>query len=436
MRKFTLYLLAVIVLALGAAVAGCGDDDDDDDGGGGGEVSGDVRIAGVWTGQEAESFQAVLDAFTEENPDVNVAYDPAGDELPTVLATAVEGGNPPDLAAVAQPGLIADFADQGALQPIDFATDTLEENFAESTIDIGRVDGELYGFLFKAANKSTVWHNVPLFEQAGVEPPETYDELLQAAETINQSGIPAYSIGAADGWTMTDLFENIYLRQAGPEMYDQLTEHEIPWTDQSVKDALKTMAQIVGDERNIAGGTAGALETDFPTSVQAAFKEDPDAAIVIEGDFVGSEITSGTSAEPETDFNVFAFPSVDGSEPMVVGGGDTIVMFEDSPAAQALVEYLATPEAAEIWAERGGFSSANQNVDSGAYRDELTRTTATAIAETDTFRFDMSDLQPARFGGTVGQGLWKLFQDFVNNPDNVDQITQQMERAARQAFGE
>ena len=158
--------------------------------------------------------------------------------------------------------------------------------------------------------------------------------------------------------------------------------------------------------------------------------------MVIEGDFVGSEITNGTNAEPETDFNVFPFPSVDDSEPVVVGGGDTIVMFDDSPAAQALVEYLATPEAAEIWAERGGFSSANQNVDSGVYPDELTRTTASAIAETDTFRFDMSDLQPARFGGTVGQGLWKLFQDFVNNPDNVDQITQQMERAAKQAFGE
>ena len=436
MKKLMLYLLAVLVLALGAGMTGCGDDDDDDGGGGdaGGEVSGDLRIAAVWTGQEAESFQAVLDGFTEQNPDVNVEYDAAGDELPTVLATAVEGGNPPDLAAVAQPGLIADFAQQGALKPIDFASDTLEENFAEGTVDIGRVDGELYGFLFKAANKSTVWYNVPLFEQAGVEPPESYEELLQAAETLNASGTKAYSIGAADGWTMTDLFENIYLRQAGPEMYDKLTEHEIPWTDQSVKDALETMAQIVGDADNIAGGTAGALETTFPASVQQAFKEDPEAAMVIEGDFVGSEITSATNAKPETDFNVFPFPSVDGSEPAVVGGGDTIIMFSDSPAAQALVEYLATPEAAEIWAERGGFSSANQNVDSAVYPDELTRTTASAIAETDTFRFDMSDLQPARFGGTVGQGLWKLFQDFVNNPDNVDQITQQMERAAAKAF--
>ncbi len=436
MKRLSLYLLAVLALALGAAMTGCGDDDDDDGGGGGGgaEVSGDVRVAGVWTGQEAESFRAVLDGFTEENPDVNVEYDAAGDELPTVLSTAVEGGNPPDLAAIPQPGLIADFAQQGALQPIDFANETLEENFSEGTLDIATFDGKRYGVLFKAANKSTVWYNVPLFEQAGVEPPETFDELLQAADTLKASGSAAYSIGAADGWTMTDLFENIYIRQAGPEMYDQLADHEIPWTDQSVKDALETMAQILGDADNIAGGTAGALETTFPASVQQAFKEDPDAAMVIEGDFVGSEILNSTNAEPETDFNVFDFPSVDDSEPMVVGGGDTIVMFSDSPAAQALIEYLASPEAAEIWAERGGFSSANEGLDPAVYPDELTRTTASAIAEAETFRFDMSDLQPARFGGTVGQGLWKLFQDFVRNPDNVDGIAQQMERAAASAF--
>jgi ABC-type glycerol-3-phosphate transport system substrate-binding protein len=427
------YLFAGIVAAL--VLAACGDDDDDEEAGpAGGGVSGSIEIAGIWTGQEARSFQAVLDAFEEQNPDVSVKYRPVGDEIPTVLATAVEGGNPPDLASVAQPGLVRDFVANDALKPIDFAEDTITENFSEGAVDIGRVDGTLYGLLFKAANKSTVWYNVPLFEQAGVEPPETFDDFIQAAETLKASGVPAYSIGAADGWTLTDLFENIYLRQAGPEMYDQLAEHEIPWTDPSVKDALRTMAQIFADTENIAGGVEGALETDFATSVTNAFKEDPDAAMVIEADFVGSEITASTEAQPEQDFNVFDFPSIDGSEPAVVGGGDTVIMFRNSPAARALVEFLATPEAAEIRAEGGGFSSANKNVDPSAYPDEITRRTATAIAETDTFRFDLSDLQPAKFGGTVGQGLWKQFQDFLRNPDNVDGIASQMERSAAAAF--
>jgi alpha-glucoside transport system substrate-binding protein len=431
--RFRVYALALIVAVLGLTVAGCGGDDGGGDGGGE-QVSGNLSISGIWTGQEARSFEAVLDGFTQDNPDVNINYRPVGDQIPTVLSTAVEGGNPPDLAAVPQPGLVRDFVERNALKPLDFAEGTINDNFNEGAVEVATVEGKLYGLLFKAANKSTVWYNVPLFEQAGVEPPEDFDGLLQAARTLKASGTRAYSLGAADGWTLTDLFENIYLRQAGAEKYDQLAEHQIPWTDQSVKDALETMARIVGDESNIAGGTSGALEADFPTSVTNAFKRDPDAAIVIEGDFVESVITDSTPAKPETGFNVFDFPAIDGSAPAVVGGGDTIIMFNDSPAARALIEYLATPEAAEIWARRGGYSSANTNVDENAYEDPLLQKTATAIADADTFRFDLSDLQPAAFGATVGRGLWKEFQDFLRNPDDVDGAAAAMERAAARAF--
>jgi alpha-glucoside transport system substrate-binding protein len=434
MRMHRFQLLALLAALFALAVAGCGDDDDDGNGAAAEDVSGSVDIAGVWTGQEARSFEAVLDGFSEQYPDVDASYDAVGDEIPTVLGTAVEGGNPPDLAAVAQPGLVADFFDQGALQPLDFAADAIEENFTEGAYDFAVFDDQIYGFLFKAANKSTVWYNVPLYETAGVEPPETFDDFLANAETLQASGTAAYSIGADVGWPLTDLFENIYLRQAGPEMYDQLARHEIPWTDQSVKDALETMAQILGDTDNLVGGTSGALQTDFPTSVTNAFKEDPDGANVIEGDFVASEIAASTEAEPLTDYDVFDFPSVDGSEPAVVGGGDTIIMFTDSPASQALVEYLATPEAAEIWAGSGGFSSANQNVDPNVYPDELTQKTATALAETETFRFDLSDLQPAEFGATVGRGMWQTFTDFLSDPDDVDGTASQLEKEAKKAF--
>ena len=110
-------------------------------------------------------------------------------------------------------------------------------------------------------------------------------------------------------------------------------------------------------------------------------------------------------------------------------------MFKDSPAAQAFVKYLATPEAAQIWAEKGGFASPNKNVDPSVYPDEITRDDGGRSAEAEAFRFDLSDLQPAAFGGTVGQGLLKLFQDFLQNPDDIDGITQQMEDAAAKAYG-
>jgi alpha-glucoside transport system substrate-binding protein len=168
--------------------------------------------------------------------------------------------------------------------------------------------------------------------------------------------------------------------------------------------------------------------------VSNVFTENPKGAMVIEGDFVPGVVES--PLQPETGYNVFAFPSINDSAPGVVGGGDLVVMFEDSPAAQAFVDYLATPEAHEIWAGRGGFSSANMNVDASAYSDPITAETATAIGEAESFVFDLSDLQPPAFGSTEGQGLWKLFQDFVAKPDDVDGIAQQMEDAAAKAYGD
>ncbi|MEX0675174.1 MAG: extracellular solute-binding protein [Gaiellaceae bacterium] len=434
--KHRLHLLALLLAFVLAGIgAGCGGDDEGEDGAGtteppAGEVTGSISIMAIWGGEEQASFQAVIDGFTEQNPGVTVNYTSGGDELVTVLSTAVEGGNPPDLAAIAQPGLMADFVDQGAVQPIEFAKDAIVENFGESVAQVGQVDGTQYGLLFKAANKSTVWYNVGAFEDAGVEPPEDWDGLLEAAGTIKASGLPAYSIGGADGWTLTDLFENIYIRQAGPDLYDQLATHEIPWTDDSVKQALTTMAEILGDKDNIAGNP---LQVGFTDSVSNVFSENAKAAMVIEGDFVPGVVE--TPLEPQTGYNVFTFPSIDGSPPSVVGGGDIFVMFNDNPAAQAFMQYLTTPEASQIWAERGGFSSPNKNLDPSVYPDEILQATAGAIGEAEVFRFDLSDLQPSAFGGTVGQGLFKLFQDFLANPQDVDGIAQQMEDAAAQAFG-
>ncbi len=423
--KYHWSVLGLAAIAVGLLVAPTA-------GGGDAQVSGSVSIIAKWTGEEQKSFEAVLAPFKEANPDIEIKYQGAGDNTPQIVSTAVQGGNPPDIATLPQPGLMRQFAGRGDLEPITFARRTIAANYKPVWISLGSVNGKLYGLFFKGANKSTVWYNVASFKAAGAKAAKTWPQFLATARTLRGSGTRAYSIGAADGWTLTDLFENIYLRTAGAKKYDALSAHKIKWTDASVKAALRTMAQVVGDTNNINGGTAGALQTDFPTSVSNVFTKSPKAAMVIEGDFVPGAVTH--PLKPIKEYNQFAFPSIGGSAPAVMGGGDIVVMFKNNPAARALMTYLATPEAATIWAKRGGFSSPNTKVKPGAYGDPIGRTLALQLAGASVFRFDLSDLQPAAFGSSTGQGMWKLLQDFVQNPKDVNGIAAKLEAAAKKAY--
>ncbi len=392
-----------------------------------------VEVAAVWSGAEQRSFKRVLDAF-EEKTGASVTYTSTSDDIASVLEPRISGGDPPDVAMLPQPGLLNDFARSGSLQPIeDVAGAQVDKNYAPIWRELGTVDGQLYGVWFKGANKSLVWYNAKVFRDAGVKAADSYDQFVQDLQTISDFGITPLSVGAANGWTLTDIFENIYLAQAGPEKYDQLARHEIPWTDESVKQALRTMGQLFQSEF-LAGGTTEALQTEFPQSVQNLFSKPPKAAVEIEADFVAGTVKGDTTAKVGKDAKFFPFPAIDGGEPPVVTGGDVAVLFKDSKGGKQLIKFLASPAAAEEWASAGGYISANKNVDPSSYADSTFRRIARLLTTSTNVRFDMSDQQPSAFGATDGQGEWQIFQNFLSNPSDVDGIAQQLETAATQAY--
>jgi hypothetical protein len=399
-------------------------------------VSGSVSFDGIWTGSEAASFGKVIKAFNAVYPKVKINYKPVGNNLTTVLSTAIAGGHPPDMADIAQPGYIQQLVSQGHLKPITYAKSVIGRNFTTPWQQLGTFNGKLYALVFKAANKSLVWYSVPDFKNAGVTPPKTFSKLLSTAATLKSSGVPAYSIGGSDGWTLTDMFENIYLRTFGQAKYDQLSAHKIKWTDPSVKTALATMGKILGDSSNVYGGTSGALQYGFNDSVTNAFGSPSKAAMVFEADFVSGVITSSTKSKPYSGFNVFTFPAIAAGAPStaVEVAGDLFVTFRDNPAIEAFVKFLATPAAANAWAKQGGFATGNHNVPVSAYPNAIDRAIGTSVEHAKGVVFDMSDEQPASFGSTTGQGEWGIFQKFLKTPSDVSGIASQLESSAAAAY--
>ncbi|MER5430750.1 ABC transporter substrate-binding protein [Streptomyces sp. NPDC002588] len=441
---------ALLAGALTLSLTACSSDDDKSSGNGSGtgtEDSGSsltlpkldgttLEVAAVWTGAEQANFKKVLAEF-EKRTGAKVTFVPAQDPIINFLGSKIAGGQPPDVAMLPQPGAIKQAVDKKWAKPLGAeAKAELAKNYSQGWQDIGAVNGTRYGVYYKAANKSLIWYNAKVFENAGATEPATWDALLKTAQTVYDSGVTPFSIPGADGWPLTDWFENVYLSQAGPEKYDQLAKHEIKWTDPSVAQALTTLAQIWGKKDYVAGGADGALQTQFPNSVTQTFTggDQPKAAMVYEGDFVQVNIAQ-TDAKIGTDAKVFPFPKVGDTAP-VVSGGDAAVILKDSKGAQALATFLASPDAAEIQAKLGGYLSPNKNVDISVYPNAVQQKIAKAlIAAGDDFRFDMSDQAPQAFGGTPGKGEWKDLQDFLKNPKDVSGIQKKLESDAAAAYG-
>jgi ABC-type molybdate transport system substrate-binding protein len=445
MKRFVGALAVASMLAMG--LAACGDDDKKDDKKGDstpGQTGGapaprldgtTVTVAAVWTGDEQAAFKKVLADF-EKRTGAKTEFVPTGDSASTFQGQRVEGGAPPDVAFLAQPGVLQQFAQKGWIKPV--AADvqqSVQANFAAQWQKLGSYQDKLYGVYYKGANKSLVWYNTKVFETAGAGEAKTWDDLLKTAGLVSDSGTPPFAIGGADGWVLTDWFENIYLSQAGPQKYDQLAKHEIPWTDPSVKTALETLAQVFGKGDWFPGGTGGALQTEFPKSVPQVFGDQPKAGMIAGADFIGTNILKDTKAKIGTDAKFFGFPAVGAGKAPVVTGGDVAVAMKDTPGAQALLKYLASPEAAKVWAEQGGYLSPNKNLDVAAYKDDATRGIAkNLIGAGDDFRFDLSDQAPAAFGGTKGEGEWRDLQDFLRNPGDVAGAQSKLEADAAKAY--
>lgn len=436
MRKSPLGLAAALTAAL--ALAGCGNASplvSGSSGAGGNlpDLTGQtLEVVGPWAAVEQAAFEAVVKSFTDKTH-AQVTYTSGGNNTPVLINSRLAGGSPPDVAAISQPGVVAGFAQKGQIKPLSGdVLAAVRANFSDAWQKLGQVNGTPYGFFFKVANKSTIWYRADSFDQAGVRPPTTWEEFTKASKTLSDAGSTPMAIPGGDGWPATDWFENIYLRVAGVDRYNQLTQHKMAWTDPTVVQSLQLWADYLKQPGFIE---KGATQLSFTQSVADVFGATPKAAMLFEGDFVAGEIQKSGKVPVGTGAKFFPWPAINGSPPSVVTGGDEMVMFKDSPGAKALMAYLASAEAAAIWAAKGGFLSANSKLASATYADDTTRQIADALTKSSQVAFDLSDQTPQAFGGQKGASMWKLLTDFVGNPGNPAGTAAALEAAAVKDYG-
>ena len=397
-----------------------------------------VTVMGVWTGAEAEAFQKMVAPFEEETG-ITVEFTGTRD-LPAILTTRVEAGNPPDVSVMPNPGQMTEFAREGKL--IDLSTfmdmDALAAEYTDAWIDLGSYEGTLHAIFISADLKSMVWYNPKAFAAAGYEVPGTWDELMALSDRMVADGNAPWCIGvesgAASGWPGTDWIEDIMLRIVPPKTYDAWVNHEIAWTNEKVMEAFEIFGQIARSEEYVYGGPNAVLTINFGDSADALFTDPPNAYMHRQATFIKSFILEHfPDLVPGEDFDFFPFPPIDEQYGTpALGAADMFAMFNDTPEARAFMEYVASAEAQEIWVGELGKLAPNLNVDPVVYPDDITRKAAKFLGEASVFRFDGSDLMPA----AVGSGsFWTAILDYVSG-ESLQNVLMQVEASALDAYSD
>jgi alpha-glucoside transport system substrate-binding protein len=345
------------------------------------------------------------------------------------------------MAIIPRPGFVAELARDDVLVSVEdlgLDPEEINSNYSETWTNLATVDDTVYGVVAKANSKSTVWYKPTSFQENGFEVPQTWNELIEITEQYKAKGKTPWAVGAQgadNSWTLTDWFEQIYVRQAGPDKYSQLFETgEVAFNDQSVKDALNEMVKLVNDQY-VLGGIDTALGISFVDGIGRVFGKNPKAEMYMLGGFVGGIAIDQVNPDlkPGTDIDFFPFPEINAEHSgLVVGSGDVAAAFVNNEDVAKLMEYLATPEAGRIWVSTGAIASPNEGVTDDAYPNDLVSKEAKQLQDAEVFRFDGSDLLP----GTLGQNFGTLLQNVIKNPNDMDKLLDEYQSEAEQAgFG-
>ncbi len=379
-----------------------------------------LTVFGPWLGPDQEVVEQVLGAFAEQTG-ADVRY-VGSDSFEQQIMVDAEAGSAPNVAVFPQPGLAADMARRGFLTPLaDGTGDWVRDNYAagQSWVDLGTYAGadgadHLYGFFYKVDVKSLVWYSPENFEDAGYEVPTTMEELKALTDQIVADGGTPWCIGlgsgGATGWPATDWVEDLLLRTQTPDVYDGWVTNEIPFNDPRIVAAIDEFGYFARNDAYVAGGAGAVASTDFRDSPKGLFSSPPQCYMHRQASFIPAFFPEGTVVGEDADF--FYFPSYadkDLGNP-VLGAGTLWAITNDSPAAHALIEFLKTPEAHEIWMARGGFLTPLKSVDSSKFSDESTAKMNDILLGATTFRFDGSDLMP---GGVGAGSFWTGMVDYA-----------------------
>ncbi|GAB3848944.1 extracellular solute-binding protein [Nesterenkonia populi] len=340
------------------ALTACGDDSGD----GGGDANAWVLTGGGWP-QIEEDFERWNDESPEQAIDVE-AYE--NDAYKEQIRTAVGAGEAPTLIMSWTGGALLEYVESDRVIPLTEHTGELEDRVHEAVWQNGVIDDETYAVPLNDVQPVVMYYNQEVFDEVGLDIPETWSDVEEAIEVFNDNDIAPFSLAGGSTWPALMWLQYLTDRHGGEEQFAGVIEDGESWSNESILFALETIQEL--------GENGGFIDTY--NGISAAQNEDAQlladgqAAMLLQGSWVYATINMDFPEFAESgDFGFTTFPELEegqGDPSNIVGNpANYWSVSADAPeeeqedAIAYLSEHLYNDEAVDAMLDAGSLPPLN-----------------------------------------------------------------------------
>ncbi|MDO4273467.1 MAG: extracellular solute-binding protein [Eubacteriales bacterium] len=272
------------------------------------------KILSIWA-QDTREGKLIYDLTKKYQEEVNPNFEfemelVSSNDLTTKISTLIASNDLPDafayvagqpLTELIEAGKVVDIGAQ--LEGLGVA-DKIEDSAKNLLKDLSGT--ESFYDLPLGLNVEGFWYNKQIFEDNGVEAPQTWDELISVCDTLMEKGVQPIAVGGADKWPLSRIVNAYVIRTMGIDALTKATSGELSFTDEGFVKAAQEVADMA--EKGYFG--EGCTTVDNTTAANMVLAGE--AAMIYNGSWYSEDIASENNPAGEDGIGFFSIPTVEG----------------------------------------------------------------------------------------------------------------------------
>jgi ABC-type glycerol-3-phosphate transport system substrate-binding protein len=377
--------------------------------------------------QEVEKEVKVIETVEVEKEVTVVQTVEAHEDFKQAIRAYLTASTPPDVMTWFAGNRARFFIDKGLIMDISdvWESEGWNESYPAGFRALSTVDGKQY-FLPTSWYWWAVYYRTDIFEQYGLEPPETWDQFLQVCETLKANGVTPITIGTKYRWTAAAWFDYLNMRVNGPEFHINLMLGKERYDDPRVLTIFTDYwAPLIENGYFIDDPAAYSWAEAIP------FMLNGEAAMYLMGDFLRDSYPD----EDEANLDFFRFPIIDPAVPVgeeaPTDGFFIAANAQHAEAAKKFLAFLGSVEAQQYYADNLGRLPTNLEVDTSGFTATQQKGLELIQGADYVAQFYDRDTTPEM----ADEGM-NGFMQFWDNPDEIEEILAYLQSVSEEIFVE